>query len=53
MQRKKHEMSFFMVDKKCLIVLSLAKFGGEDGVNQFDKHLLHEETDAQRNLGLC
>ena len=42
-----------MVDEKCLTKLSLVKFGGEDGVNQFDKNLVWEETEAQRNLELC
>ena len=51
--KTKREASLFMVDEKCLTKLSLVKFGGEDGVNQFDKNLVWEETEAQRNLELC
>lgn len=42
-----------MVDKKWLAILIIVKFGGEDGVNQLDKHLLQEKTEAQENLGFC
>ena len=38
--KTKREASLFMVDEKCLTKLSLVKFGGEDGVNQFNKNLL-------------